>query len=964
MSESTEPPSLIPRGPTAPGADETLVASSSGAEPRLPAAMLERGRAIGRYIVLRTLGRGGMGVVYQAYDPQLDRSVAIKLLLASPGDQGTQGRQRLVREAQAMARISHPNVIAVHDVGTIGDRVFFAMEYVEGQDLGAWLEAQPRSAAEILDVFLQAGQGMVAAHEAGLVHRDFKPSNVLVDERGRARVLDFGLARRGAEQDATEADAPSASFSNHLAIDLTKTGAVMGTPAYMAPEQFAGAQTDARTDQFSYGVALYEALAGERPFAGKTVPALSAHVLAGELRRDERPESIPVHVWTAIRQALSREPSDRFPSMARLLVALQRQPQRRGRSWIAGGAVVLALGAAAYWEREPVTPDPCADADASVSQIWGPVRTEAVRDAFAATGKSYAASTADRVVQRLDAYARAWSEGVMNACRDTRVEGTRDEVLLSKANDCFAERLRPLRALIDVLITANADTVLRSVRLVMELEDLTECTERDLLEVRVPQPTDPEVREQVRLLAAIQAEAAAALARGDAQACVDDLDLLQDEMMAQPYLPAQARFLVLRQECEWGLGRKEEGAKTELRAFERALAAGDDLTAIKIAANIAHRQIMSTDDLDEGEAWLLRAEALNTRHGLDSPRLIAPQLNVRGVLLARRGDVEGAVQQFARIRDISQGLEGMDATRLAGLQNMGVALANDHQSDRARAVFEQVAEESAAIWGPDHPRAALSWAKLAKLQLQEGEYAEAAKLLEASLKVSRQHRTPVSIQTAYDLHALGIAKRQLGEADEALRLYEESLSIRDAADAVNTSEAVEMLVTLAELYRDRGRRDEARGLLERSLKIRREADVDPSELGEVAIAYARLEQDEGDRAEAVRWATEAIRQAENGSATHRARPAEVILQGAAVLQKAGESEARKWFERGAALADEDDDAVVVGASLLEFARSLADGGERALALGVVGRVEKRLDGAGRGTEYLDAARVLRAELER
>src|SRR5690349_17448959 len=206
--------------------------------PKPPQDLREPGDTVGRFVVLQRLGEGGMGVVYTAYDPELDRKVAIKLLKSAE-----EGHARLLREAQAMARLQHPNVIAVHDVGTLpGNRVFVAMELVAGATLRGWLKAAPRAWREVIAIMRQAGVGLAAAHDAGLVHRDFKPDNVLVGDDGRVRVMDFGLARLGAAD-------PELSSGSHdtgpLSTPLTMAGTVVGTPAYMAPELFKGTSAEA-----------------------------------------------------------------------------------------------------------------------------------------------------------------------------------------------------------------------------------------------------------------------------------------------------------------------------------------------------------------------------------------------------------------------------------------------------------------------------------------------------------------------------------------------------------------------------------------------------------------------------------------------------------------------------------------------------------------------------------------------
>jgi eukaryotic-like serine/threonine-protein kinase len=230
---------------------------------------LGTGARIGRYVIIEKVGTGAMGVVYGAYDPELDRKIALKLLKPGQGLKDT-AKARLLREAKAIARLAHPNVVAVHDVGVLDDQVFLAMEFIAGGTIKSWLGETPRTWRQVLDVFIAAGRGLVAAHAAGLVHRDFKPDNVLLDKERRPRVVDFGIARQAAGSDDEDAqepvdDDPAATLreaSGNVAplLTLTKTGTVVGTPAYMAPEQFLGERGDERSDQFSFCVALYEAL--------------------------------------------------------------------------------------------------------------------------------------------------------------------------------------------------------------------------------------------------------------------------------------------------------------------------------------------------------------------------------------------------------------------------------------------------------------------------------------------------------------------------------------------------------------------------------------------------------------------------------------------------------------------------------------------------------------------------------
>ena len=309
--------------------------------PKVPA----RGTAVGRYLLLEPLGEGGLGQVFKAYDPQLDRQVAIKLIKQAALVRANRSEltARMIREAQSLARVRHPNVVAVHDAGAWDEQVFVAMELVEGATLAKWLRAETRSWDAIRDVFLEAGRGLLAAHEAGLVHRDFKPSNVLIGRSGRAQVADFGLARTiaHANEDAKAANLSGTSASQLSSI--TESGVVLGTPAYMAPEQLVGTTVDARADQFSFCVTLFEALYGVRPFAAPTseerLDAIEAHRIA-----DVDRTAAPAWLRRVIERGLAASPDDRFESMAPLLAALVRDRRsRRRRGMTTFGLVLAAL---------------------------------------------------------------------------------------------------------------------------------------------------------------------------------------------------------------------------------------------------------------------------------------------------------------------------------------------------------------------------------------------------------------------------------------------------------------------------------------------------------------------------------------------------------------------------------------------------------------------------------------------
>lgn len=308
-----------------------------------------RGSMIGRFMVLRKIGEGGMGVVFSAYDAELDRRVAIKLI--QPAREDEQAFARLVREAQGLARVSHPNVVQVHEIGEHRGSMFIAMEYVAGQTLRGWFEANPeRSWQQSLELLLQAGRGLAAVHEAKLVHRDFKPDNVIVSNDGRVRVLDFGLVRSEHSIASVEAASkrPVAAVEDpQLSMEsLTQTGAMIGTPAYMSIEQLSGGDTGATTDQYAFCLVAFEALYGKRPFAGRSIPDLTRNILAGKIEPRPANSRVPRGVHEAIIRGLSIDPSQRWPNMPALLEVLEQALARRRYGWLwAGGGAIVAVGA-------------------------------------------------------------------------------------------------------------------------------------------------------------------------------------------------------------------------------------------------------------------------------------------------------------------------------------------------------------------------------------------------------------------------------------------------------------------------------------------------------------------------------------------------------------------------------------------------------------------------------------------
>ncbi|MBK9753464.1 MAG: protein kinase [Nannocystis sp.] len=480
----------------------------------LLAARLFPGQAaatrIGRYTLLDRIGQGGMGIVYAAYDPELDRRVAIKLLTASPG----QAEARLLREAQAMARVAHANVVAVIEVGQHRGQTFVVMEHLRGISLERWPERRPHW-RDTLRVYVQAGRGLAAAHRAGVIHRDFKPHNVMLVEGGvddgRVKVLDFGLARAALPDPhrATIANTPTGA----LAQPLTRTGALMGTPAYMAPEQLAGEPVDERSDQFSFAVSLYEALHGQLPFAGDSLPALADAVLAGIVRPPPSASDVPAWVQRLVLRGLARQPSDRFASMTALCDALERDPAARRRNLGLAAALSAVVGGGTWALAQHSGASPCSGPAFALTEVWNDARAAAVTTAFATTGLPYAGDTARRLTPLLGDYAGAWSTMRRDTCEAHR-SGEQSAALLDLRMACLDRRRASFVALTELLVHPDAGIIERAVEAALTLPSLTGCSDVATLTAETPPPDDPSTATAVATLRTTLAEIATLASTG------------------------------------------------------------------------------------------------------------------------------------------------------------------------------------------------------------------------------------------------------------------------------------------------------------------------------------------------------------------------------------------------------------------------------------------------------------------
>jgi serine/threonine protein kinase len=829
-------------------------------------AVINRGATLGRYIVIDLVGSGGMGVVYSAYDPDLDRRVALKVL--KPGISGSEAaRTRLVREAQAMAKLPHPNVIAVHDVGVFGKQVFIAMELVQGTTLGRWMRQLAGGWREVLACYLQAGRGLAAAHAAGLVHRDFKPDNVLIGSDGRVRVLDFGLVGASGYDAAPDSVAPMGALEPALTTPLTHEGALLGTPAYMSPEQLLGQPVDAKADQFSFCVALFEGLYGVRPFGGESPVQRVAQITKGAVAKPPAGSLVPDRLYRLLQRGLSARAEERFPSMEALLAALAEvaaPPRRRTRMAVLalGAATVLTVAAVEVvrWRHNA-----CPDPSARLAGVWDGPRRDAVARAFAATGLPYARDTLEKVDQILDRYTQRWSSVQGETCRATRLEGRQSEQLFDLRMACLDRR----RAALGALTAAWTGGPLASgalehaVDAASSLPPLDECSDVRVLTEAVPLPGDPALRARIDSARHHLDRVKALLQTSQLKEARPEAEAARRETEAIGYLPLRAESAALVGEMKRRFG-DPDSVETLAEATRLAALAHDDRLAAEATVNavraLADAQIRGNDAilfsraadaivaragnrpeqrgrLLEGEARAFETQSrwAEARAALDEARRTyasqgpksedvlrvmlgqARLANSAGdPRLARQLGEEGLAAHIAS-------LGGDHPQTAAVLHNLAMAEESMGDSDAARAHYQRSLDIKTKVYGGDTPMAASSLNNLGQIDINLGRFDAAAPVLERARAIRERLLGPEHPYVATVISNLSDVARARGDYAHALELAERALAISSKAYGPTHPDNSTYLHARSRIYEAKGDLDAAQADLVRALALQRAA---------------------------------------------------------------------------------------------------------------------------------------------
>jgi eukaryotic-like serine/threonine-protein kinase len=803
----------------------------------------------GTFRIMRTLGSGGMGVVHLARDLGLHREVALKVHRAATG------LDRLQREAIAMAQLAHPNVVTVHAVGQVDGRLYVAMEYVQGLTLRAWVAAARRSWREIVRTVVSAGEGLAAAHAAGFVHRDFKPENVLVGRDGRPRVGDFGLVRHAGDTDAglisplaetidaaggqtgaaPGADpAPTTPDRAPTSPPLTVTGAAIGTPAYMAPEQFAGGVVDARADQFAFCVVLYEALCGRRPFGGDDHAALRAQVAGGQVQPLSRRHA-PTWLWRALRRGLSPDPADRWPDLRALLDELIDAPRRRRRAAIVAGAAAVAVAAAAYPLAVPdhrlVAAPGCDHAGAGLDTIWDAERADATRarlaDADAAAGPVHA----DRIVGAVDAWGQRFRRAAVEACRAERIDRTWSQRTAALARGCRRRALRDLAAVLAGLDRADRASLPRRSSDVQALFPIEDCVDERVLVADHQVPDDPRLAGQVIALERDLAELEDA---ADLEAARAGLDAVWPQVERLGFAPLTAAAL----RTDGVIARRERRFVVAIdrleRAFATARSAGANAIALEASRWLIWIHGVELHKLDAARAWIIQAVPDAERYGLRHLPA-ARVVHAAAVVAEISADHARAIALHRRLVETWRGVD--DALYAKALGGLGSALDAAGRDAEAVVAYEEALGVVERAGGPGDPSAGVLRSNLVVALIDSGDAA-------GGLAVAERATALLAEPSVDDAHAagvrfnLGFALQMNGRRAEAVEVYRE---VRDAFVRLfgpDSADVADVDANLGVAYLELDRVADARPHLERALAIRRAHYGEEHEA--VADAYAHV----------------------------------------------------------------------------------------------------------------------------
>ena len=786
----------------------TLASPVSGAR-STPGARLTAGDRLGRYEVDGFLGAGAMGEVSLARDPALSRKVALKVLRVEKGRDTPALRARLVREAQAMARLSHPNVVAVYEVGDEGGQVFAAMEFIDGGSLRRWVDG--RDWREVLRACVDAGRGLAAAHASGLIHRDFKPDNVLVASDGRVKVTDFGLAA-DVDDAFTQTATPATDL---LDAKLTQTGALIGTPAYMAPELLEGRKSSAACDQFAFCVSTVEVLSGKRPMDGSTVGELLKARLRGP-QLDQQPP-VPVEVWRALERGLAFDPSKRFESMEPLLDVLEGVlvPKKRWPMVVSAAAVVLALGAGGVaWRARTPSCDVPAEA---LAGVWDAAARERVQAAMTATKVPFAENASNAVRTVLDERAAAWSVARREACEATWVTRTQSPQVLDLRMRCLDRAKAQLGAMASWFSKADAEVVTSTSTVLATLEPLEWCADPKLLAASVTPPTPAQQPAVTTVRDALARTSLLVAARPPA--AVDALKPLVESARATQYAPVHAETLAMLAEAHLANSDAKAAEVAAREAATIADAVGDDVDRARALLTLIDAVGPEQARWSDGAAFAKDARAVVQRLGNDAHLEALLELR-EGKLLYTQSEYPEARKHYERALALRERLFGQDDPAVADvLQLLAICVGSLGKLDEAKAMYERALAIRERSLGPLHPEVASTLNTLGIDASDRGDPHAALAYYQRALDIRVKALGPEHSRVGHVLTNLAGTQQDLGDLEAAQQSIQRAIAVEEKSMGADHPSLAEPLSMACEIEAELGHAKQAEALCQRALTI-------------------------------------------------------------------------------------------------------------------------------------------------
>ncbi|MEM6992451.1 MAG: serine/threonine-protein kinase [Myxococcota bacterium] len=744
------------------------------------------GQSLGRYVILRQLAAGGMSVVHVAYDPELNREVALKVMRPGGPEGDVLASERLLREAQAMARLSHTNVVHVYDVGVVDRRVYMAMEFIRGDTLEEWLAKEERPWRKTIGVLVRAGRGLAAAHAAGLVHLDFKPRNVLVGNDGEVRVVDFGLARPPRSFDSAGDAAPPAldderlrdlmTTSGRLIDPITQYGTVMGTPGYMAAEQLSAEAADARSDQFAFCVTAWVALYGVRPFSGDTPRELNHAVMIGAVKAPPTPRDVPVRVRRLLERGLRNDPDERHPSLDVLLDSLEAdrmRPVRRGAAAV--GVLAVVAGASYGFAASEQAGPTCDGGEELLAGAWDQDKRDAVATAIRADGRPFAQQVAEAVTASLDQWTGDWLAMHRESCEATHVRGEQSPELLDLRTRCLRRHLGELRALTDTLLAADATTVEHATEAVTGLGRLEACADVEQLTATMP-ALEPELQKKVDAVYDRMAVGSALERAGNYPVAL--VHVMEGALAAEllGYLPliVQARGSVGAMFTE--LGNAEAAEEMLQLALHAADEAGMDDKRLSLTMDLIFVLGLHRGQFERAHRLARNAEAIAQRieAGVtQQSRLVANE----GAVFGAEGQPHKSIERYAQALKLQSEMERPDRSNLASIHlGMGAAYHLIADYEKGLRHFEQSRDLMVVEFGARHPRTATSYENIGTAYQAMGRFEEAKQQFRTARSIFNDALMSESGQASL-LVGLAAAHEGLEEYEEAAALFERVIEL-------------------------------------------------------------------------------------------------------------------------------------------------------------------------------------------